>query len=191
MSKQKIPRIETTRLILRAIKRKDAKNVFEYAQDKNLSKYLFWQPHQTIKDSKQFIKNTIKQYQEPNKFMWAIELKAEKKMIGTCGVMGFYSENKAIEIGYALNPKHWGQHYMKEALQAIIDYIFTNLDVIRIEGICVLENIASEKTMISCQMKFEGVLHDYFIKDNQILDCKMFGITRRNYLKNSNNKQKN
>jgi len=41
MSKTKIPQLETSRLILRTIKRKDAKNVFDYAQDQALSKYVF------------------------------------------------------------------------------------------------------------------------------------------------------
>ncbi len=190
MNKTKIPQLETTRLILRAIKHKDAKNVFDYAQDKTLSKYVFWQPHQSIRDSKKFIKDTIKQYKQPNKFMWAIELKDQNIMIGTCGIMRYYSENKTIEVGYALNPKFQSKGYMKESLQAIINYIFNNLNIIRIQGICVTENIASEKTMTSCKMIFEGILHDSFIKDNQIYDCKIFAITKRNYLKNSLNKNK-
>lgn len=190
MSKTKIPQLETSRLILRTIKRKDAKNVFDYAQDQALSKYVFWQPHQSIRDSKRFIKDTIKQYQQPNKFMWAIELKDQNIMIGTCGVMRYYQENKTIEIGYALNPKFQNKGYMKESLQTIINYIFNNLDIIRIQGVCVTENIASEKTMISCKMIFEGILHDNFIKDNQIYDCKLLAITKRNYLKNSLNKNK-
>lgn len=185
MSKTKLPEIKTPRLTLRAIKHKDVKAVFDYAQDKSLSKYVFWEPHQSLHDSKKFIKATIKQYQQPNKFMWAIELKDQNYMIGTCGVMNYYPENKVISIGYALNRKFWGKGYMKEALQATIDYIFNNLDIIRIEGICVTENIASEKTMASCKMIFEGILHDNFIKDNQIYDCKILAITKRNYFKNS------
>lgn len=188
MKKIKMPQITTPRLILRAIKHQDAKAVFAYAQDKTLSKYLFWQPHQSLHDSKRFIKATIKAYKEPNKFMWAIELKDQKKMIGTCGVMRYYSANQTIEIGYALNPKFHNQGYMKEALQAVINYLFSNLTIIRIQGVCVTENLASEKTMTSCKMIFEGILHDNFIKDNQIYDCKILAITKRNYIKNSLNK---
>lgn len=175
--------LKSPRLILRALNLNDAEDVFAYAKNKTVSQYVFWDVHQTIKDSINYIKETINSYQKEQKLMWGIQLKDSNKIIGTCGFMAYYPITKCLEIGYALNPKYWNQGYAKEALKTIIDYAFNHLDAIRIEGICVIENLASEKTMLSCNMEFEGILYDNFIKNNEIHNCKIFAITKRNYFK--------
>lgn len=185
MTNQKtIPILKSARLILRPLNLDDTKDVFAYAQNAQVAKYVFWKPHKTINDTITFISDLIKAYQVENKLMWGIQLKDEAKIIGTCGFMAYYPVTKCLEIGYALNQEYWNKGYTKEALKLIIDYAFNHLDIIRIEGICVESNFASEKTMLSCDMVFEGILHDNFIKDNEIANCKIFAITKRNYFKN-------
>lgn len=183
MSSNTIPTLTSARLILRALTLDDAQNIFAYASNKEISKYVFWYPHETIDDSVNFLNEIIASYQE-GKLMWGIQLKDDPKIIGTCGFMAYYPINKCLEIGYALHQDYWKKGYVKEALTTIIDYAFNNLDTIRIEGVCVETNIASEKTMLSCNMAFEGILHDNFIKGDEIQNCKIFAITKRNYLKN-------
>lgn len=180
MINKEIPNLISSRIILRALKLDDAQNIFEYASTKEVARYVFWEPHKTLADSTNFL-NELTNSKE---LMWGIQLKDDPKIIGTCG---FISENpitKCLTIGYVLNQNYWRNGYTKEALQLIIAYGFNNLDIIRIEGICVVDNLASEKTMLSCNMAFEGTLHDNFIKDNEIYDCKLFAITKRNYLAN-------
>lgn len=53
--------IETDRLILRYLKPSDLKSVFyNYANDDEVTKYLFWPTHKTIKDTKIFLICVIK-----------------------------------------------------------------------------------------------------------------------------------
>ncbi|MGL5268803.1 MAG: GNAT family N-acetyltransferase [Spiroplasma sp.] len=178
-----IPTLKSSRLILRALNLNDTEDIFAYAKNKQVAQYVFWDPHQNPNDSAKFIKETIVSYQKEKKLMWGVLLKDINKLIGTCGFMAYYPTTKCLEIGYALNPEYWHKGYIKEALTTIIDYAFKQLDAIRIEGICVIENLASAKTMMSCDMEFEGILHDNFIKNNKIHHCKIFAITKRNYLK--------
>lgn len=178
-----IPTLQSSRLIFRALTLDDAEDIFSYAQNEEVSQYVFWDSHKTIDDSIQFIKETIQEYQKEKKLMWGVVLKNTNKLIGTCGFMSYYKTNKCLEIGYAFNQKYWHKGYAKESLSTIINYAFNHLDAIRIQGICVLENIGSKKTMLSCGMEFEGILQDNFIKNNKIHHCKIFSITKRNYLK--------
>lgn len=179
-----IPTIESSRLILRAFTLNDAQDVFNYAKNEEITKYVFWNAHKTINDSINFIKEIINDFQDNKEIMWAIELKEIAKVIGTIGFISHNAITKSLKIGYALNFDYWHKGYIKEALKTIITYAFNNLDVIRIEGVAVEENIGSQKVMLSCDMEFEGIIHDGFIKNNQILNCKLFAITKRNYLKN-------
>ncbi|MBE4704342.1 GNAT family N-acetyltransferase [Spiroplasma platyhelix] len=180
MTDKEIPTLTSSRLILRALTLNDAESIFEYANNEAVAKYVFWEPHQTIEDSINF----VSQINKSDELMWGIQLKDNPKIIGTCGFITYNSITKCLTIGYALNQNYWTKGYTKEALSMLIDYAFNNLDTIRIEGICVVDNIASEKVMLSCNMEFEGILHDNFIKGTDIHDCKLFAITKRNYLAN-------
>ena len=42
------------------------------------------------------------------------------------GFKGFPDENGSTEIGYGLDPAYQGQGYMREAIQALIDWAFTH-----------------------------------------------------------------
>ncbi len=48
-------------------------------------------------------------------------------------------EQKA-EIGYALARDHWGQGYITETVNQVIDYGCRSMELNRIEGMCDAEN---------------------------------------------------
>ena len=72
-----------------------------------------------------------------NNDSYAIVLKKENKVIGGIGLHNRKPDVsleylKQREIGYVLNPKYWGNNYVPEAVKALIEYGFTemNLDLI-------------------------------------------------------------
>lgn len=172
--------MESKHLILRPITLDDAHGLFNYAKDEIVTKFVPWQPHKTIDDSIKFIQFLRLEYERRSALMWAVQLKSDKTntIIGTCGFIRYYGYSKCLEVGYAFNSKVWGNGYAKEALHAVIKYGFEVTDAIRIEGTCVVDNIASAKTMISVGMQFEGILRSNFIKDGKVSDCKIFSIVR-------------
>lgn len=180
-----IPILESTRLKLRPINLNDAHNLFAYAQKPIITKFVPWKTHNTIDDSISFINEILAEYKAQKSLMWAVQLKNDKSntIIGTCGFIRYFADNKCLEIGYAFNSEVWGQGYAKEALLRTIKYGFEHTDTIRIEGSCVKENIGSAKTMASVGMRLEGILRSKFIKDNKISDCKIFSIIRTDYFK--------
>jgi hypothetical protein len=56
-------------------------------------------------------------------FDWAVVLRENQKMIGTCGFTSFSYEHNSAEIGYVLNPSYWGQGIALEAVQAVMYFI--------------------------------------------------------------------
>lgn len=47
--------LETKRLILRSITLSDAQDIFEYAQNPNLTNFTDWEASETIEETKDFI----------------------------------------------------------------------------------------------------------------------------------------
>jgi len=67
------------------------------------------------------------------------------------GMIGFYSPTQGQEddigIGYALDPKAWGQGIMSEALRAFCDFIFDRYRAGKIQASCFDDNPASQRVL--------------------------------------------
>ena len=57
---------------------------------------------------------------------WLIVIKDKNAGAGMLGFKGFPNENGSTEIGYGLDPVYQGKGYMREAVQALIDWAFTH-----------------------------------------------------------------
>ena len=59
-----LPALETERLILRPLRMSDARDLFAYAKDPQVSRYVLWDTHETLRDSRQFLRGAIRQYRQ-------------------------------------------------------------------------------------------------------------------------------
>ena len=77
-----LPTLETPRLILRKLRMEDAEDMFEYAQDRELGLNGLWLPYTQLQESIDDIAEALEAYEKGNFWDWAIEHRAEGKMIG-------------------------------------------------------------------------------------------------------------
>jgi ribosomal-protein-alanine N-acetyltransferase len=64
-------------------------------------------------------------------------------------------------LGYWIGEEYARKGYMSEAVRAIVDYGFTELDLSRIEAACLPKNAASRGLLETCGFKYEGVAQAY------------------------------
>ncbi len=64
-------------------------------------------------------------------------------------------------IGYWIGAEFSSQGYMTEAVEAVIHFAFTKLDLSRIEAACLPENTASRRVLERSGFKYEGVAQSY------------------------------
>lgn len=69
--------------------------------------------------------------------------------------------SQAGTLGYWVGAPHARQGYMREAIEALVHYAFTRLDLSRIEAACLPENEASRGVLEKAGFKYEGVLQSY------------------------------
>ena len=60
------PTLETSRLILRKFKLTDVDDLFEYASNKNIDKYVPWYAYNDRNEAVEFINSRIERYNEGN-----------------------------------------------------------------------------------------------------------------------------
>ncbi len=152
---QNIPTLETERLLLSKISNKHLTDIFEYSKEPIVSKYLLWYPHKSLNDTRYQIRSVNKLYRRGEFYDWAIILKENKKMIGTCGFTDIDITNNKGEIGYVLNPKFWGKGIAAEAINKIISFGFEYLHLHRIEAKYIADNIRSKNVLSKCGIPFE------------------------------------
>lgn len=123
--------IETKRLILRSFRQTDLDDFYEYASVEGVGEMAGWKHHESIDESRKIMKSFI-----DNDNVFAICLKGKNKVIGTVGIEKYELEDALTEfkdyygrkLGYVLSKDFWGEGLMPEALNAVIAYLFNELD---------------------------------------------------------------
>jgi ribosomal-protein-alanine N-acetyltransferase len=138
------PHIETDRLLLRELHIDDGESVFTYASDSEIVRNVCWSAHRTMEDSTTFIKTSLQLMHErhlPGPLAITF-LHSTDKVIGTIG--GFWKSqlNECMEVGYAIGKAYWGQGIATEANRALVDYMFSNYRVVRIQALTTTDNVA-------------------------------------------------
>lgn len=143
--------LESNRLILRPFSIKDIEDVFLFASDEIVTKYLTWTPHTDISQTEK----VVKEFYMSRPGIYAIKLKPQHKCIGCIDIRIFVEHDKA-SFGFVLNREYWNKGYMSEALKLIIDFVFSKLELNRIEFTHYIGNEGSGRVMQKCGMKYEG-----------------------------------
>lgn len=68
---------------------------------------------------------------------------------------------QAGTLGYWVGAPHARKGFMCEAIQAVVHYGFSQLDLSRVEAACLPENAASRGVLEKCGFKYEGVAQSY------------------------------
>ena len=152
-----MPVLETERLLLRPLRVADTMDMFAYAHDEEVTRYLLWQPHRDAAHTRSYLEYLSGRYRIGMHYEWAVVLKAENRMIGTCGFVSVDCPNNGAEIGYVLNPQYRGQGLVPDAVDRVLRFGFEMLQLHRIEARYMLGNDASRRVMEKVGMRFEGV----------------------------------
>jgi len=145
-----IPVLETKRLALRAPRLEDAKTVAMLANDRRIAENTARIPHPyKLSDAESFIGGANK----AGEATFLITLR-DKTAIGVCGL---FMQEQTPELGYWLGLPYWGQGYATEALHAVIDFAFTDLEHEALQAGARVTNPASRRVLEKCGFQWTGV----------------------------------
>jgi [ribosomal protein S5]-alanine N-acetyltransferase len=169
-----LPKIETERLILRKITLDDAEDIYVYASNEEVTRYVTWDTHSSLSDTTEFINSFLPQYDAP----WGIELKENGKFIGTVHFVLWQPKHNSAEMGYVLSKECWGKGLITEAAKAIISFGFESMKLVRIQARCFLENEGSERVMEKLGMSFEGISRKVMYVKGEHKDLKVYSLLK-------------
>lgn len=156
MKSLKVPVIETQRLIIRPITLEDAQDLYEISSNPNVTKYLTYNAHKDLEESKYVIENIFLKRVEQGIFEpYVVVYKENNKMIGTCDFINY--DGHTVEIGYMYHEDYWGKGIASEALQSVIHVAFNQLNIGRISISHMIDNKASQRVIEKAGFKRIGI----------------------------------
>lgn len=115
--------LETKRLRLRKLTENDAPKIFNgWANDPEVTKFLTWEPHETVATTQAILTSWLVAYQDEQTVRYGIESKATDELLGMIDVVKFWDGSPVV--GYVLGKQYWNQGYMTEAFGAVVAYLF-------------------------------------------------------------------
>ncbi|MBQ4537654.1 MAG: GNAT family N-acetyltransferase [Lachnospiraceae bacterium] len=172
--------IETNRLILRRFKRDDVTAMYEnWASDPEVTKYLTWPTHTSTEVTKMVLEDWINSYEKEDYYQWAIVPKDNNDTpIGSISIVEMKEKIGLVHVGYCIGRNWWHQGITSEAMAALIDFCFEELEVNRVEARHDPNNPNSGAVMKKCGMIYEGTLRKCDHNNQGICDVCYYGILR-------------
>lgn len=174
--------IETPRLILRKAQMEDAQPMFDnWASDPEVTKYLTWPTYETPDTASVILAQWIAEYEKDDFYLWMIVPKALGQPIGSISVVAHHDHVEKAEIGYCIGKHWWHQGIMSEALKAVMDFLFREVGMNRIEARHDTNNPHSGNVMKKCGMLYEGTARAADRNNQGICDAACYAILRSDW----------
>jgi ribosomal-protein-alanine N-acetyltransferase len=106
----------------------------------------------------------------------------EKKDGARIGHIGGYMHGRiSLEIGFALVPSERGKGYGTEAIQMMVDYLFLEKDIVRVQAPAATGNIASQKALEKAGFLKEGLMRKSWYVKGEYIDQYLYSILREEW----------
>lgn len=145
--------LETNRLLLRELNAGDADNFFNLNLNPNVIKYTGDASFKSVKEAQKFLEN-YHDYKLNGYGRWAVIHKEKKQFIGWCGLKFDRMENET-DIGFRFFEDVWNMGFATESAKACLAYGFEKLNLNRIIGRAMKENVASIKVLEKIGLEYE------------------------------------
>ena len=177
----RLPTLETVDLILRKPAMKDAGDIFRYASDPEVARYVLWEPHRSPAETRSFVRFLRSRIRAGYPSSWVVVLKKTGAVIGTIGFIWYSETNRSAELGYSFSREYWNHGYATQALGAVIDAAFSSLPLNRLEAQHDVRNPASGRVMKKCGLRQEGILRDRIVNKGEYVNVALYAILRSDW----------
>lgn len=172
-----LPSLETDRLLLRRITADDHDDWLAVWNSPGALDYLIdFEGLPGGEVAGEIIEWADRIFRERSGIRWAITLKPNDRMIGSCGFHLYARRDRRVEIGYELHSDYWRRGIMSEAARSVVQFCFDRLDVHRVEADVVEGNAASAALLKKLGFSLEGIWRDRVFKRRAYHSLWQFGL---------------
>lgn len=176
----------TPRLLLRRLRPEDAPLFYErLGGSAAVTKHMLWVHHKDLSESIASIQKVLLRYEAGTCFRWAIARHADDTIIGIIDLLAFDERDSSCSFAYMLGQEFWGQGYATEALQAVLDFAFSQMGIRVVSADHFAKNPASGAVMRKVGMRYIRTIPGKYQKDGIAHDATEYRITKEEWEQNA------
>ncbi|MEC0372845.1 GNAT family N-acetyltransferase [Paenibacillus chibensis] len=179
------PILKSDEFVLKKIEDHHLDEVFEIYDNDIVFEYCGIIP----KHNKDTVKNMIghfeRDYNKRLRVKWGIFYNSQPdRLLGIIEALDFNQKVNVVTIGYFLTESHWGKGIATEALKILLNFLFMDVNVNRIQAEVMPLNENSKKVLLKNGFIKEGMLRQATLWSGKgIVDIEIYSILREDYIK--------
>lgn len=177
------PKVESESILLKQIEKYDLKDYIEINMNEELYRFKPGEPRKTVAAVENIIGHHERDFYKKKIINLGIYLKKENnKMVGVAEVFDFDTKVSAVTIGYTLNQNYWGKGIATKATSLLLNYLFNEIDVNRVQAFVMPENEKSKNVLLRNNFVKEGLIRrGTYWKGRGVVDLELFSILKSEY----------
>lgn len=168
--------IESPRLTLRPVLAADLPDLLEVNGDPQVTRFLPYDTWQSLDDGAAWLSRMDTLAGSGTGRQLVLVRRADSTVIGSMLLFRFDEASARVELGYVLGRSHWGQGWMREAIDALCAQAFGPMGIRRIEAEVNPANRASCRLLRDAGFVLEGTLRERWVAKGAAYDTHVFGM---------------
>jgi RimJ/RimL family protein N-acetyltransferase len=151
-------KLKSARLDLRQVKLSDMENIHQLHSFPETDRFNTLGIPENREQTSAVIADWIAIHEKSpqRNFVFVVQLKDQEEFIGLIAINSGKEKFRNAEVWYKIHPAYWNKGYATEALKAILNFGFHQLNLHRMEAGCAVDNIGSIRTLEKAGMTREG-----------------------------------
>ncbi len=170
------PHVAIDELTIRKIVPSDLDSLYEIYSNER----LFLHSPVMLKKNKTTLANMIgyfeRDFNKRKMVFLGISLNSDPgNIVGMLELFDYDTHVNMVTIGYRLNDRFWGRGIATKAVQAMTDYLMSELDINRIQAFVMPENVRSQDVLLRNGFTREGLIRQGHVwKGHGVVDLLLF-----------------
>ena len=184
MSQAPFPILETERLMLDQLTKRDRREIYAIFSDPRVVENYDVELFKDIAEADNLVDYFDARFTSGTGIRWAIRSKQTKKVIGSAGFTTWNEYDHSAMLGYDLAFAFWHQGYASEMLKGLLDYAFSDafpFYLNRIEALILPHNAPSIKLVKKWGFVYEGEMRDKCFWNGGFHNMALYSLLRKDY----------
>jgi RimJ/RimL family protein N-acetyltransferase len=142
-----------------------------------VSRWMAWcHPGYTLADARDWI--AAQAALTANGLAYQFAVRSHGRYAGGCGINQINAVNRFANVGYWIRTSATGQGLAPAAVRLVTSFAFAQTDLLRLEIVCAVDNVRSQRVAEKVGASREGILRRRLVLPHGPSDAVMFSVVR-------------